>query len=93
MPRICSTLKSTRYWQAGWNHCLDAHVILHPASVSDAMLPRRRFVLSNPIRFQLASKVRTQFTVRPIRPDDESLMVDFHHQLSEMSNLHGFFPP
>ena len=34
-----------------------------------------------------------QFTVRPIRPDDEPLMVDFHHQLSDVSVYMRYFLP
>jgi len=71
---------------------LDARVILHPASVSDAMLPRPA-IRPYPIQYVSSWQASdgTQFTVRPIRPDDESLMVDFHHQLSEMSIYMRFF--
>src|SRR5262249_60251153 len=64
---------------------LDARVILHPASVSDADLPRPAI---RPYPGQYVSEWQPAggpaFTIRPIRPDDEPLMVDFHHQLSEV---------
>ncbi|HMF89270.1 MAG TPA: bifunctional acetate--CoA ligase family protein/GNAT family N-acetyltransferase [Candidatus Angelobacter sp.] len=73
---------------------LDARVILHPASVSDADLPRPAI---RPYPGQYVSEWQPAggpaFTIRPIRPDDEPLMVDFHHQLSEMSVYMRFFLP
>jgi acetyltransferase len=35
----------------------------------------------------------TLYTVRPIRPDDESLMVDFHGHLSEKTVYRRYFSP
>ena len=72
---------------------LDARVILHPASVKDAALPRPAI---RPYPNQYVSTWQgdgTAFTLRPIRPDDEALMVDFHHQLSETSVYMRFFLP
>jgi acetyltransferase len=72
---------------------LDARVILHPASVKDAQLPRPAI---RPYPNQYVSTWQSEddtFTLRPIRPDDESLMVDFHHQLSETSVYLRFFLP
>ena len=73
---------------------LDARVILHPATVPDAALPRPAI---RPYPIQYISNWQTQdgtsFTLRPIRPDDEPLMVDFHHQLSETSVYMRFFLP
>jgi acetyltransferase len=72
---------------------LDARVILHPASVQDAQLPRPAI---RPYPNQYVSTWQSDgetFTLRPIRPDDESLMVDFHHQLSETSVYLRFFLP
>ena len=73
---------------------LDARVILHPASMKDNDLPRPAI---RPYPSQYISKWQandgTSFTLRPIRPDDESLMVDFHHQLSETSVYMRFFLP
>jgi acetyltransferase len=73
---------------------LDARVILHPAAVPDAQLPRPAI---RPYPSQYISNWQTHdgtsFTLRPIRPDDEPLMVDFHHQLSETSVYMRFFLP
>jgi len=72
---------------------LDARVILHPSSVKDAQLPRPAI---RPYPNQYVTTWQSEgenFTLRPIRPDDEALMVDFHHQLSENSVYLRFFLP
>jgi acetyltransferase len=73
---------------------LDARVVLHPSGVPDARLPRPAI---RPYPSQYISTWQahdgTSFTLRPIRPDDEPLMVDFHHQLSETSVYMRFFLP
>ena len=73
---------------------LDARVILHPATMRDAELPRPAI---RPYPCQYISNWQshdgTSFTLRPIRPDDEPLMVDFHHQLSETSVYMRYFLP
>jgi acetyltransferase len=73
---------------------LDARVILHPAEVADSSLPRSAI---RPYPTQYVSTFETsdgmQFTLRPVRPDDEPLMVDFHHQLSERSVYLRYFLP
>jgi acetyltransferase len=73
---------------------LDARVILHAASVAETELPRPAI---RPYPTQYISTWHsgdgTQFTVRPIRPDDEPLMVDFHRQLSDMSVYMRYFLP
>lgn len=73
---------------------LDARVILHPASIPDSDLPRPA-IRPYPTQYvsQWQSNDGTSFTLRPIRPDDESLLVDFHHQLSETSVYMRFFLP
>jgi acetyltransferase len=64
---------------------LDARVLLQPQSVTDEQLPRA------PIRPYPAEYVSRRkiggllVTVRPIRPEDEPLMVQFHETLSERS--------
>jgi acetyltransferase len=73
---------------------LDARVILHPSSIADNKLPRPAI---RPYPTQYISSWRSpdgmQFAIRPIRPDDEPLMVDFHRQLSEMSVYMRYFLP
>lgn len=73
---------------------LDARVILHPATLKDADLPRPA-IRPYPSQYvwNWQSNDGTSFTLRPIRPDDESLMVDFHHQLSDTSVYMRFFLP
>jgi acetyltransferase len=73
---------------------LDARVVLHPASIADANLPRPGI---RPYPSQYISQWQatdgTAFTLRPIRPDDEPLVVEFHHQLSDRSVYFRYFHP
>jgi len=73
---------------------LDARIVLHPASIQDACLPRPAI---RPYPIQYISAWQTgdgaSFTVRPIRPDDEPLMVEFHQELSERSVYLRYFAP
>jgi acetyltransferase len=73
---------------------LDARVILQPANVCDAALPRSAI---RPYPSQYVSSWHSadglHFMVRPIRPDDETLLVDFHKQLSETSVYLRYFNP
>jgi acetyltransferase len=73
---------------------LDARVILHPADVSDAALPRPA-IRPYPTQYvtNWTSNDGTRFTIRPIRPDDEALLVDFHRQLSDASVYFRYFLP
>ena len=73
---------------------LDARVVLHPAGVRDEDLPRPaiRPYPSQYIREWQATD-GTQFTLRPIRPEDEPLVVEFHHQLSDRSVYFRYFHP
>jgi acetyltransferase len=62
---------------------LDARVVLHPAEVADADLPR---LAIRPYPLQYVSTWRARdgadFLIRPIRPEDEPLLVKFHEQLT-----------
>jgi len=73
---------------------LDARVILHPNPVTDADLPRPA-IRPYPTHYisTFRNKDGLQFTVRPIRPDDEPMMVAFHRHLSERSVYYRFFSP
>jgi acetyltransferase len=71
---------------------LDARMTLHGPEVADAALPRpaiRRY----PAEYIWAFKLRggTSVTVRPIRPEDEPLMVKLHEALSESTVYHRYF--
>jgi acetyltransferase len=61
---------------------LDARVVLHPAEVPAARLPRPAI---RPYPAQYVEQVEiggVPLTIRPIRPEDEPLVVDFHRRLS-----------
>jgi len=63
---------------------LDARMILHGRDVADDALPRpviRRYPAEYIWAFQLRDG--TSVSVRPIRPEDETLMVKLHEALSE----------
>ncbi len=71
---------------------LDARVVLHEPSVTEAGLPK---LAIRPYPTQYISKAKmkdgTPVIIRPIRPEDEPLMVDFHHSLSEESVYMRYF--
>jgi len=73
---------------------LDARVILHPATVPDAELPRPAIrPYPSPYVSEWQATDGTVFTLRPIRPEDEPLVVEFHHELSERSVYLRYFHP
>jgi acetyltransferase len=63
---------------------LDARVLLHDPATPEERLPRLA-IRPYPVQFerQWKSKDGTPLTIRPIRPEDEPRMVQFHEQLSE----------
>ncbi|HEY6270369.1 MAG TPA: bifunctional acetate--CoA ligase family protein/GNAT family N-acetyltransferase [Terriglobales bacterium] len=71
---------------------LDARVVLHPSEVTDDQLPRP-VIRPYPVQYTSAIKMNdgTSFTVRPIRPEDEPLMVKFHQALSDRSVYMRYF--
>ena len=73
---------------------LDARIVLHPASVTDAQLPRP---VIRPYPKQYAGawtmKDGAEVTIRPIRPEDEPRMVEFHQRLSDRSVYLRYFQP
>jgi acetyltransferase len=75
-------------------NAFDACAALHLPAVSDAVMPRPAI---RPYPSQYVSTwQRTDgmhFTVRPIRWDDETLLADFHKQLSGRSVYQRFFVP
>jgi acetyltransferase len=73
---------------------LDARVVLHPAAVPDADLPRPA-IRPYPAHYVRKTKLRdgTTLTLRPIRAEDEPLMVKFHAGLSERSVYLRYFTP
>jgi len=71
---------------------LDARVVLHPADSDPDRLPRPA-VRPYPSQYvtSWAMKNRTEITLRPIRPEDEPLMVKFHETLSDRSVYLRYF--
>ncbi len=71
---------------------LDARVILHDASVTEDKLPKlaiRPYPTSYVANWAL--KNGTAVTTRPIRPEDEPLMVKFHEGLTDQSVYFRYF--
>jgi acetyltransferase len=71
---------------------LDARVVLHPAGTAPADLPRSA-IRPYPVQYRWPVTARDglEAVIRPIRPEDEPLMVGFHKTLSEESVYHRFF--
>ena len=73
---------------------LDARVILHPPEMTEDQLP---YPAIRPYPIQYAyhwlSPNGTDVTIRPIRPEDEPLMVGFHEKLSERTVYMRYFSP
>jgi acetyltransferase len=71
---------------------LDARVILHAPDLDEVDLPRPAI---RPYPHQYAGSWTSSdgltFHIRPIRPEDESLVVDFHARLSEESVYQRYF--
>jgi acetyltransferase len=63
---------------------LDARVIVHDRSLDDAAIPRLA-IRPYPTRYVVpwTAKDGSELVLRPIRPEDEPLMVAFHGTLSE----------
>jgi acetyltransferase len=71
---------------------LDARIVLHGSAVQEAALPRLA-IRPYPQEYASTWKLKdgTQLTLRPIRPEDEPLMVKFHSTLSEETVLYRYF--
>jgi acetyltransferase len=71
---------------------LDARIVLHEAELSDAQLPPLA-IRPYPLNYVKVSTLKdeTPFVMRPIRPEDEPLIVKFHQELSEHSIRQRFF--
>lgn len=71
---------------------LDARVVLHPPQTPESELPRPCI---RPYPSQYASpwtlRDGTRVTIRPIRPEDEPLLVKFHESLSEQTVYFRYF--
>ncbi|HEU5450955.1 MAG TPA: acetate--CoA ligase family protein, partial [Terriglobales bacterium] len=73
---------------------LDARVLLHAAATRPEMLPQPA-IRPYPIHYvdEWTMKDGRTVTLRPIRPEDEPLMIDFHSRLSDRSVYLRYFQP
>jgi acetyltransferase len=73
---------------------LDARVVLHAAETKEEDLPRPA-VRPYPMQHvsQWTMKNGTEITIRPIRPEDEPLMINFHGRLSDRTVYMRYFQP
>ncbi|CAA9428813.1 MAG: Acetyl-CoA synthetase (ADP-forming) alpha and beta chains, putative [uncultured Rubrobacteraceae bacterium] len=71
---------------------LDARVVLHDPDVEEEHLPRPA-IRPYPIQYVSETEIEggTPVALRPIRPEDEPLMVKFHESLSERSVYYRYF--
>ncbi len=71
---------------------LDARVVLHPANVTLDQLPKPA-IRPYPLKYVApwTMKDGNQVTIRPIRAEDEPLMVKFHETLSDRSVYLRYF--
>ena len=71
---------------------LDARVVLHPPDTEEKDLPRTA-IRPYPTQYVWAEEMPAgePSTIRPIRPEDEPLMVRFHESLSEQSVYMRYF--
>jgi acetyltransferase len=71
---------------------LDARVVVHDATMVAEKLPRSS-IRPYPVQYVWDWKLKdgTEVTIRPIRPEDEPLMVHFHTTLSERSVYLRYF--
>jgi acetyltransferase len=73
---------------------LDARIVLHPSTTREDQLPRLA-IRPYPARYIAPWKLKdgSEVLIRPIRPEDEPLLVKFHHTLSERSVYLRYFAP
>ncbi|NEO29237.1 MAG: bifunctional acetate--CoA ligase family protein/GNAT family N-acetyltransferase [Symploca sp. SIO3C6] len=71
---------------------LDARVVLHEADISEEQLPKLA-IRPYPTQYVSPGTLNdgTPITIRPIRPEDEPLIVQFHKTLSEESVYFRYF--
>jgi acetyltransferase len=73
---------------------LDARVVLHGAEMTEENLPKAA-IRPYPTRLveEWIAKDDKPVTIRPIRPEDEPAMIEFHKKLSERSVYLRYFQP
>jgi acetyltransferase len=95
-PLVAAPVESTVAAAAGNSLiALDARVVLHnPKKMTETDIPRRA-IRPYPAQYVSPWKMNdgTVVTIRPIRPEDEPLLVDFHKTLSDQSVYLRYFHP
>jgi acetyltransferase len=73
---------------------LDARVVVHDQGVAENQLPRSA-IRPYPTQYVAGWTMKggEQVMIRPIRPEDEPVMVEFHKKLSERSVYLRYFQP
>ncbi len=73
---------------------LDARVVLHGPEMTAAELPQSA-IRPYPVKMVSSWKMKdgNEVVIRPIRPEDEPLMIPFHEKLSERSVYLRYFQP
>ena len=73
---------------------LDARVVLHDSATPENRLPKPA-IRPYPVQYVRPWKMGdgTAVTIRPIRPEDEPLLVQFHQTLSDQSVQQRYFAP
>lgn len=73
---------------------VDARTVLWGPEKSDSDLPRA-VIRPYPTQYVTRELLRdgTHLMIRPIRPEDETLLVRFHHELSDRSVMFRYFHP
>lgn len=71
---------------------LDARIVLHDWNISDQELPRLA-IRPYPFNYIMQTKLKNEIPVilRPILPEDEHLITEFHRELSEHSVRQRYF--
>ena len=71
---------------------LDARIVLFDPETTEAQLPRPA-IRPYPVEYvePWKSRTDTELLIRPIRPEDESLIADFHDRLSERTVMQRYF--
>ncbi len=71
---------------------LDARIVLHEPGTTEEQLPRPA-IRPYPVQYVSSMKTRTgaNVLIRPIRPEDEPLIVAFHDRLSERTVVQRYF--
>lgn len=71
---------------------LDARIVLHDAAIPDSQLPQLA-IRPYPFNYVVSTSLKdgTPVILRPIRPEDGPLVVQFHRELSEYSVRQRYF--